>query len=78
MEDHAVLHSIENERNITRETDGEFLFEFQKAALLALKESGRLNEQQYRYAEEKLKSQFRTFASPKRICDNTTEEVKKT
>lgn len=51
------LTRIENDRRITRETDGEFLYEYQKAVLLALVESGRLTEQQYRYAEEKLRMQ---------------------
>ena len=52
-----ALERIENDRRITRETDGEFLYEYQKAVLLALVESGRLTEQQYRYAEEKLRMQ---------------------
>ena len=52
-----TLERIENDRSITRETDGEFLYEYQKAVLLALVESGRLPEQQYRYAEEKLRLQ---------------------
>ena len=51
------LTRIENDRRITRESDGEFLYEYQKAVLLALVESGRLTEQQYRYAEEKLRLQ---------------------
>ena len=51
------LTRIENDRKITRETDGEFLYEYQKAILLALVESGRLTEQQFRYAEEKLRMQ---------------------
>ena len=51
------LVQIENDRRITRETDGEFLYEYQKAVLLALVESGRLTETQYRYAEEKLRQQ---------------------
>ena len=51
------LVQIENDRRITRETDGEFLYEYQKAVLLALVESGRLTETQYRYAEEKLRMQ---------------------
>ena len=51
------LTRIENDRRITREIDGEFLYEYQKAVLLALVESGRLTEQQYRYAEEKLRMQ---------------------
>ena len=52
-----TLEHIENDRRITRETDGEFLYEYQKAVLLALVEFGRLTEQQYRYAEEKLRQQ---------------------
>lgn len=36
-----TLERIENDRRITRETDGEFLYEYQKAVLLALVESGR-------------------------------------
>ena len=51
------LERIEDDRRITRETDGEFLYEYQKALLLALMESGRLTETQYRYAEEKLRQQ---------------------
>ena len=52
-----TLERIENDRRITRETDGEFLYEYQKAVLLALVESGRLTEQQYRYAETQLRRQ---------------------
>ena len=52
-----TLERIENDRRITRESGGEFLYEYQKAVLLALVESGRLTEQQYRYAEEKLRMQ---------------------
>lgn len=57
----AKLHSIENDRRITRETDGEFLYEYQKALLLSLAESGRLTEMQYRYAEKKLRQQQYEF-----------------
>ena len=57
MQDRAVLRSVENDRKITKDQDHEFLFAYQKAILLALKEAGRLNEMQYRYAEEKLKKQ---------------------
>lgn len=55
------LSRIENEHKITPETDREFLYEYQKAVLLALVESGRLTEQQYRYAEEKLQQQWHGF-----------------
>ena len=57
----AKLLSIENDRRITRETDGEFLCEYQKALLLALVESGKLTEMQFRYAEEKLRQQRYAF-----------------
>ena len=57
MQDQAVLRSVENGRRITKEQDQEFLYTYQRAVLLALKEAGRLNEMQYRYAEEELKAQ---------------------
>ena len=57
MEDAAVLQTIENDREILWDSDSEFLFEYQKAMLLALKELGTLDEMQYRYAEMALKSQ---------------------
>ncbi len=59
MRDRAVLQSIEHDRRITGEKDGEFLFLYQKAVLLALKEAGRLTEAQYRTAEERLREQRR-------------------
>lgn len=51
------LERIENDRRITGEADGEFWYEFQKSVLLALVESGRLTEMQFRYASEKLRMQ---------------------
>ena len=57
MQDRAVLRSVENDRRITKDQDAEFLYEYQRAILLALQEAGQLNETQYRYAEEKLKAQ---------------------
>lgn len=57
MQDRAVLRTVEHSRGITKEQDQEFLYEFQRAVLLALKEAGRLNETQCRYAEETLKAQ---------------------
>ncbi len=65
MEERAVLRSVENDRRITEEQDAEFLFLLQNAILLALKEAGRLNEMQYRYAKEKLKTQRRENAVKK-------------
>lgn len=52
------LQSIENDRKITRDSDSEFLYEFQKSILLALVESGRLTEHQYRYTETQLRRQI--------------------
>lgn len=57
MQDRAVLRLIENDRKITKEQDYEFLYEYQRAILLALKEAGQLTEMQYRTAEDKLKEQ---------------------
>ena len=65
MEDKAVLLSIENNREIILDSDSEFLFEYQKAMLLALKELGTLDEMQYRYAEAALKEQRRDFVRKK-------------
>ena len=61
MEEQARLVGIEHDRKITEETDSRFLFEYQRAILLSLKDSGALDEAQYRYAEEKLKSQLRAY-----------------
>ena len=61
MKDQSRLVGIEHGRKITKETDCRFLFEYQKAILLSLKEAGTLNEVQYRYAEEKLRGQLRTY-----------------
>ena len=61
MAEQARLLDIENDREITKETDSQFLFEYQRAVLLTLKNKGVLNEMQYRYAEEKLKKQLKQF-----------------
>ena len=55
MAEQARLLDIENDREITKETDSQFLFEYQRAVLLTLKDKGVLNEMQYRYVEEKQK-----------------------
>ena len=65
MLEQAVLRYVENDRRITEEQDAKFLYLLQNAVLLALKEAGRLNEMQYRYAEEKLKTQRRENAVKK-------------
>lgn len=51
------LTGIENDREIAKETDSRFLFEYQRAILLVLKDRGVLDEMQYRCAEERLKLQ---------------------
>ena len=56
--DEITIKAIENNHRITRKTDSEFLYEFQKAVLLALLEDGTLTEMQYRFAEEKLRRQI--------------------
>ena len=61
MAEQARLLDIENDRDITKETDSQFLFEYQRAVLLTLKDKGVLNEMQYRYVEEKLKKQLEQF-----------------
>ena len=60
MRKRARLAGVEHGRKITKETDGQFLFEYQRAVLLALKDSGVLDEAQYRYGAEKLKNQLQT------------------
>ena len=45
---------VKNDREITWETDGQFLTSFEVAILLALKEDGVLTDMQYRHAEEKI------------------------
>ena len=65
MKEWARMVGMEHGRRITKETDSQFLFEYQRAILLTLKEDGVLNEAQYRYAEEKLKNQLRTHITCK-------------
>ena len=40
MAEQARLLDIENDREITKETDSQFLFEYQRAVLLTLKDKG--------------------------------------
>ena len=70
MEEQARLVGIEHNRKITKETNSQFLFEYQRAILLSLKDGGALDEAQYRYAEEKLRNQLRTYIKKR----NSTEE----
>lgn len=54
----ATLQQVDNDRKVTKDTDREFLFLYQRALLLALKDLGVLTEMQYRSAEEALKKQL--------------------
>ncbi|MDD7112885.1 MAG: hypothetical protein PUH88_00225 [Lachnospiraceae bacterium] len=65
MENTAVLQTIENDREIGWDLDSGFLFAYQKAMLLALKEQGTLDEMQYRYAEQMLKTQKQEYIKKK-------------
>ena len=63
MVEQARLLEIEHDHKLTKETDSQFLFEYQRAILLSLKGSGVLDEVQYGYGSEKLKSQLRAHIS---------------
>lgn len=69
MKEQAILQTIENDREIIWDTDSKFLFEYQKAMLLALKELGTLDEMQYRYAEAVLKEQKQEYVQKKLSCN---------
>ena len=43
VREQAGLIRIENDHRVTKETDNQFLFEYQRAVLLALKAKGVLN-----------------------------------
>lgn len=51
----AKLQKIENEHSIHERTDTAFWKHLQSSLLLGLKEQGRLNDLQYRYALENLR-----------------------
>jgi len=61
MREQAHLVRIEHDRKITRETDCQFLFEYQRAILLSLKTGGLLDEIQYHCAEERLRRQMQGY-----------------
>lgn len=58
---YASLEQIKHNRKITQETDHAFLYRLQGGLLLALKEQGRLNEMQYRHAQDRLDRQHREW-----------------
>ena len=53
----VLLLQIENDREISPETDEEFFEVLWRSLLLALKEDGFMNEAQLRRAEEKIRTQ---------------------
>ncbi len=61
MEEQARLVRIEHDREITKEADSQFLFEYQRAVLLALKADGLLDEPQYYAGEERLRRQMQGY-----------------
>lgn len=74
MEERARLVGIEHDRMIIKEKDSQFLFEYQRAILLSLKDGGALDEAQYRYAEGKLKDQFRSYIRKQNSTKERGEE----
>lgn len=74
MKERARLVGIEHDREITKEADSRFLFEYQRAVLLSMKGSGALDEAQYRYAEEKLKNQLRAYVRKQNSTEGGGEE----
>lgn len=75
MGERARLVGVEHDHKITKETDSQFLFEYQRAILLSLKDSGALNEAQYRYAEEKLKDQLRRCIKQQNSAEERGEKL---
>ena len=61
----AKLQKIDQDRQITGDTDYEFFYYLQSALLLALREQGGLTPMQHRHAEEQLKKQRRDRAKKK-------------
>ena len=56
---YAVLQCIDKLKDITPDSNYEFLYHLQRALLLALREQGRLSPMQHRHAEENLRKQRR-------------------
>ena len=57
MKRKVLLLQIENDREISPETDVEFFDALWRSLLLALKEDGFMNEAQLRRTEEKIRTQ---------------------
>jgi len=56
----ARLVGIENQVDINKDSQVEFLFQYQKAVLLALSEKGIINEIQCQQCIDKLTKQFKS------------------
>ena len=74
MEERARLIGIEHDRKITKEMDSQFLFGYQRAILLSLKDSGTLDEAQYRYAEGKLRNQLQAYIRTQNSAEKRGEK----
>ena len=61
MMEQAQLVEMKNDREITKESDSRFIFEYQRAILMTLKDKGILSKLQCQYAEEKLIEQLKQF-----------------
>lgn len=55
------LIGMENAREITRKTDGEFLYAYQQGLLLSLLASGKLTQAQFHHADNALKQQCAVY-----------------
>lgn len=55
------LIGMENAREITRKTDGEFLYAYQQGLLLSLLASGKLTQAQFHHADNALKQQCTAY-----------------
>lgn len=55
------LERLENDREITRKADGEFLYAYQQGLLLSLLASGQLTQAQFHHADDALKQQCAAY-----------------
>lgn len=55
------LERLENDREITRKADGEFLYAYQQGLLLSLLASGKLTQAQFHCADATLKQQCAAY-----------------
>ena len=55
------LERLENDREITRKADGEFLYAYQQGLLLSLLASGKLTQTQFNHAGSALKQQCAAY-----------------